>query len=54
MSEDAAPSSTTTTDPRNAGRFDGRALYVALDSQRVSRGMTWRQVAAESGSARRR
>jgi len=34
---------------KNAGRFDGEALYAALDSQRCSRGMSWRQVALEVG-----
>ena len=32
-----------------AGRFDVRALYAALDSQRRERGMSWRQVASEIG-----
>jgi len=31
------------------GRFDAQALYQALDTQRASRGMTWRQVAEEVG-----
>lgn len=30
-------------------RFDAKALYEALDAQRRSRGMSWRQVAAEIG-----
>lgn len=30
-------------------RFDSKALYVALDAQRVQRGMTWTQVAAVTG-----
>ena len=30
-------------------RFDARALYAALDAQRSSRGMSWRQVASEVG-----
>ena len=30
-------------------RFDARALYAALDAQRGARGMTWTQVAAETG-----
>jgi len=30
-------------------RFDPQALYAALDLERRSRGMTWRQVAAEIG-----
>ena len=30
-------------------RFDTQALHTALDAQRVSRGMTWRQVAQEVG-----
>ena len=33
----------------NTGRFDAQALYAALDSQRCSRGMSWRQVALEVG-----
>jgi hypothetical protein len=28
-------------------RFDTRAMYQALDAERVERGMTWKQVAAE-------
>lgn len=31
------------------GQFDVEALYAALDSQRQSRRMTWKQVAKESG-----
>jgi hypothetical protein len=30
-------------------RFDTRALFEALDAQRVARGLTWREVAAETG-----
>lgn len=30
-------------------RFDARAIYSALDTQRAERGMTWRQVADEIG-----
>ncbi len=30
-------------------RFDTRAMYVALETQRAERGMTWKQVAAEIG-----
>jgi len=30
-------------------RFDARALYAELDAQRGARGMTWTQVAAETG-----
>jgi len=30
-------------------RFDVRALYKALDEQRRSRGMSWKQVAMEVG-----
>jgi len=30
-------------------RFDAKALYEALDAQRGSRGMSWRQVASEIG-----
>jgi len=33
----------------NAVRFDVRALYAALDSQRRERGLSWRQVASEVG-----
>ena len=31
------------------GRFDARALYAALDTKRHARGMTWTQVAVETG-----
>jgi len=31
-------------------RFDGRALYAALDAARAARGLTWREVAAVSGA----
>jgi len=30
-------------------RFDAAALYAALDRQRTARGLTWSQVAAETG-----
>jgi hypothetical protein len=30
-------------------RFDTRAIYLALDAQRISRGITWKQVAQEIG-----
>jgi transcriptional regulator with XRE-family HTH domain len=30
-------------------RFDAKALYETLDTQRRSRGMSWRQVASEIG-----
>ena len=30
-------------------RFDARALYAALQAERVARGLTWRAVAAASG-----
>jgi transcriptional regulator with XRE-family HTH domain len=30
-------------------RFDGRALHLALDAQRTARGLSWAQVAAETG-----
>ena len=33
----------------DAGRFDSQALYAALDAQRRSRSMSWRQVALEVG-----
>jgi transcriptional regulator with XRE-family HTH domain len=32
-------------------RFDTKALHAALEAERTSRGMTWRQVAAETGLA---
>lgn len=32
-------------------RFDAKALYAALDAQRVARGLTWSQVAAATGVA---
>jgi transcriptional regulator with XRE-family HTH domain len=31
------------------GHFDAEALYAALDSQRLSRRMNWKQVAHEAG-----
>jgi transcriptional regulator with XRE-family HTH domain len=31
------------------GQFDAEAFFAALDAQRQSRGITWKQVAAESG-----
>ena len=34
---------------KHTGRFDSRALYDALDAQRRTRGLTWRQVAADVG-----
>jgi transcriptional regulator with XRE-family HTH domain len=33
----------------HTGRFDSHALYDALDAQRRTRGLTWRQVAADVG-----
>jgi transcriptional regulator with XRE-family HTH domain len=30
-------------------RFDAAALYAALDRRRIARGLTWPQVAAETG-----
>ncbi len=30
-------------------RFDPKALYAALDSERQSRGVSWKQVAADTG-----
>jgi len=33
----------------NSWRFDARALYAALDAQRRARGMSWQQVAVETG-----
>jgi len=32
-------------------RFDPKALYQALDARRVEHGLTWKQVAAETGVA---
>ena len=32
-------------------RFDGKALYQALDRQRTERGLTWQAVARETGVA---
>ena len=32
-------------------RFDSKALYQALDARREERGLTWKQVAAETGVA---
>jgi len=32
-------------------RFDAQALYQALNVRRVERGLTWKQVAAETGVA---
>jgi transcriptional regulator with XRE-family HTH domain len=43
------PQSPFDRDDKNAGRFDARALYAALDAQRLARGMTWREVAREVG-----
>jgi len=31
------------------GQFDAMAFYEAIDSTRLSRGLTWRKVAAEAG-----
>ena len=33
------------------GEWDAAAFYAALDAQRISKGITWKQVAAESGVA---
>ncbi len=41
--------STVSSTDVDAGRFDARALYIALDAQRRTRGMSWRQVASETG-----
>ena len=30
-------------------RFDAESLYLALDRQRADRGLTWAEVAAETG-----
>ena len=30
-------------------RFDAKALFVALDRQRMARGLSWAQVATETG-----
>ena len=32
-------------------RFDAKALYAALDRQRTERGLTWQDVARETGVA---
>ena len=32
-------------------RFDAEGFYSALDSKRISRGMTWKKVATKSGVA---
>ena len=37
--------------PRTPGRFDTAALYEALDAHRRARGLTWAEVAAETGVA---
>jgi DNA-binding phage protein len=33
----------------NSWRFDARALYSALEAERRARGMSWQQVAIETG-----
>ncbi len=33
------------------GEWDASAFYSALDAQRLSKGITWKQVAAETGVA---
>jgi transcriptional regulator with XRE-family HTH domain len=33
----------------NSWRFDARALYAALDAERRTRGLSWQQVAIETG-----
>jgi len=35
--------------PNRILRFDTRTLHAALDAQRIERGLTWKQVAAEIG-----
>ena len=35
--------------PRTPGRFDTAALFAALDAERVTRGLTWADVAAQTG-----
>ena len=30
-------------------RFDPQALYAALDAERATRGVTWKQIALETG-----
>ena len=30
-------------------RFDAKALYAALDHQRIARGLSWQQVGADIG-----
>jgi hypothetical protein len=32
-------------------RFDGKALYEALDKQRIARNLTWADVARQTGVA---
>ena len=34
----------------NTLRFDARALYAALDAERATRGLTWREIAVASGA----
>ena len=36
-------------DSSDSARFDGAALYAALDAERQRRGWSWRQVASEVG-----
>ncbi len=49
MNDNTVTVSTTERETENAGRFDAHALYLALDAQRCSRGMSWQQVALEVG-----
>jgi len=38
-----------TDQPDGQAPFDGPAFFAALDSERTARGLTWKQVASESG-----
>jgi hypothetical protein len=46
---DLAASRLPDSDVRDVLRFDTRQLYEALNQQRATRGLTWQQVAAETG-----
>jgi DNA-binding phage protein len=43
------PETVTSSPNDNSWRFDARALYAALDAERRARGMSWQQVAEETG-----
>ena len=36
-------------EPSKAGRFDAASFYAALDAQRATKRLNWKQVAAEAG-----